>query len=85
VDAVDARGRIRKTYPTEQIMTLWERLRSIPDFEQYLKAGITAQGLSETALAMTDSQAAQMFQDTCRTCSHRSGANAPERLLVAAA
>ncbi|WP_197033149.1 DDE-type integrase/transposase/recombinase [Thiomonas sp. FB-Cd] len=43
VDTVDARGRIRKTYPSEPIMTPWDRLRSIPDFEQYLKPGITAQ------------------------------------------
>jgi transposase InsO family protein len=66
VDTVDARGRIRKTYPTEQIMTPWDRLRSIPDFEQYLKPGITAHTLSETALAMTDSQAAQKLQDMRR-------------------
>lgn len=67
VNTVDARGRIRKTYPTEQIMTPWERLQSIPDFAQYLKPGVTAQTLSDTALAMTDSQAAQALQDGRRT------------------
>lgn len=66
VDTVDARGRIRKTYPAEQVMTPWERLRSIPHFEQYLKPGITAYTLNETAMAMTDSQAAQKLQDTRR-------------------
>lgn len=39
VDTVDARGRIRKTYPIEQIMTPWQRLQSIPDFARYLKPG----------------------------------------------
>lgn len=63
VDTVDARGRIRKTYPAEQVMTPWDRLRSIPDFEQYLKPGMTAQSLQHTAMAMTDSQAAQRLQD----------------------
>jgi transposase InsO family protein len=67
VDTVDARGRIRKTYPSEQIMTPWDRLRSIPDFEQYLKPGITAQSLSDTAMTMTDSQAAQQLQDMRRS------------------
>lgn len=28
VDTVDARGRIRKTYPSEPIMTPWQRLRT---------------------------------------------------------
>ena len=66
VDTMDARGRIRKTYPTEQIMAPWDRLRSIPHFEQYLKPGIMAQALSETAMVMTDSQAAPQLQDMRR-------------------
>ena len=66
VDTADARGRIRKTYPSEQIMTPWQRLRSIPGFEQHLKPGITAHTLNETAMAMTDSQAAQQLQDMRR-------------------
>lgn len=66
VDKVDARGRIRKTYPPDQIMTPWQRLRSIPGFEQFLKPGITAQSLSQTAMAMTDTQAAQTLQDRRR-------------------
>jgi hypothetical protein len=47
-------------------MTPWDRLRSIPDFEQHLKPGITAHSLNETAMAMTDSQAAQNLQDMRR-------------------
>ncbi|MDT8843247.1 hypothetical protein ParKJ_38085 [Paraburkholderia fungorum] len=35
VDTMDARGRIRETYPTEMIMTPWARLHSISHFEQY--------------------------------------------------
>lgn len=66
VDTVDTRGRIRKTYPTDQIMTPWQRLCSIPDFEQHLKPGVTAQSLSRIAMAMTDTQAAQALQDMRR-------------------
>lgn len=66
VDQVDARGRIRKTYPPDQIMTPWQRLCAIPHFEQYLKPGVTAQSLERTAMAMTDTQAAQALQDMRR-------------------
>lgn len=67
VDTVDARGRVRKTYPPDQIMTPWERLRAIQDFERYLKPGVTAQSLDQMAMAMTDTQAAQALQDMRRS------------------
>jgi len=31
VDKIDAKGKIRKTYPHDKIMTLWKRLESLPD------------------------------------------------------
>ena len=30
VDKIDAKGKVRKTYPHDQIMTPWERLQSTP-------------------------------------------------------
>ena len=35
VDTIDAKGKIRKTYPHDQIMTPWERLKTIPAYENY--------------------------------------------------
>lgn len=67
VDTIDARGRIRKTYPPDQIMTPWQRLRAIPNFEQYLKPGVTVQSLAQRAMAMSDTQAAQTLQDMRRS------------------
>jgi hypothetical protein len=40
VDKLDAQGKIRKTYPHHQIMTPWERLKSISEHHQYLKPGM---------------------------------------------
>ena len=62
VDKADAKGKIRKTYPHDQIMTPWERLKSIPGYETYLKPGITSQSLDQQANAMSDNDAARQVQ-----------------------
>jgi hypothetical protein len=62
VDKIDAKGKIRKTYPHDQIMTPWERLKSIPNYETYLKPGITSQSLEHQANAMSDNDAAKQVQ-----------------------
>ncbi len=62
VDTVDVKGKIRKTYPHDQIMTPWERLKSIPDYRNYLKPAITAQALEHAANVMSDNAAAQQVQ-----------------------
>lgn len=62
VDTTDAKGKIRKTYPYEQIMTPWERLKTIPEYETFLKDGVTAQALEHQANAMSDNAAAKKVQ-----------------------
>jgi hypothetical protein len=62
VDKIDAKGKIQKTYPHDQIMTPWERLKSIPHYRAYLKPGITAQSLERQANAMSDNNAAKQVQ-----------------------
>ena len=62
VDKTDAKGKIRKTYPHEEIMTPWERLKTIPKYSTYLKDGITAQDLERQANAMSDNDAAKKVQ-----------------------
>jgi hypothetical protein len=62
VDTTDAKGKVRKTYPHEQITTPWERLKAIPDYETFLKDGITAQALELQANAMSDNAAAKKVQ-----------------------
>ena len=62
VDKTDPKGKIRKTYPHDQIMTPWDRLKSIPDYETFLKLGITSEDLEHYANAMSDNAAAKQVQ-----------------------
>ncbi len=62
VDKIDAKGKIRKTYPHDQIMTPWERLKSIPDCQTYLKPGIPSPALEHQANALSDNAAAKQVQ-----------------------
>jgi hypothetical protein len=62
VDKVDDKGKVKKTYPHDQIMTPWERLKSIPLYETYLKPGITFLSLEQQANAMSDNDAAKQVQ-----------------------
>ena len=63
VDIIDAKGKIRKTYPHDQIMTPWERLKIVTTYENYLKPGITIESLEHTANALSDNDAARHVQD----------------------
>ena len=61
-ERIDAKGKIRKTYPHEQIMTPWEKLQSLPDYESHLKPAHTPQTLAQQANAMTDNDSAMLVQ-----------------------
>ena len=62
VDKIDAKGKIRKTYPHDQIMTPWDRLQSIPNYSDHLKPELTVQTLERQANAMSDNDAATQVQ-----------------------
>jgi transposase InsO family protein len=62
IDTIDKKGKIRKTYPHNQIMTPWERLKTIPDYHNYLKAGFTSDSLEHEANRMSDNEAARRVQ-----------------------
>jgi len=57
-EIVDAKGKIRKTYPPELIMTPLERLAALPAADQNLKAGVTLSRLQELSKEMSDNEAA---------------------------
>jgi hypothetical protein len=59
----DAKGRQRKRYPYKLMMTPYEKLKSLPMAEQFLKPGITFAQLDAQAVAMTDNDAAQQLND----------------------
>ncbi len=66
---VDAKGRIRKRYPYQLMMTPYEKLKSLDSAEQFLKPGITFQQLDgprpprAQAHAISDNKAAQRMND----------------------
>ncbi len=54
----DAKGKQRKTYPYHAMMTPYEKLKSLPDANQHLKAGITFEQLEDIAHVISDNEAA---------------------------
>jgi transposase InsO family protein len=59
----DAKGRQRKRYPHKLMMTPYEKLKSLPNAQQFLKPGITFQQLDALASAISDNDAAQRLND----------------------
>jgi len=59
VPVIDHRGRIKKTYPYEEVMTPYERLRNVPRAEGYLRPGVTLEKLGTIANQMSDNQFAE--------------------------
>ena len=59
----DAKGRQRKRYPYEMMMTPYEKLKSLPLAKQYLKPPITFKQLDAQAGEISDNEAAQCLND----------------------
>jgi len=59
VSVIDHRGKIKKTYPYEEVMTPYERLRNVPRAEGYLRPGVTLEKLGTIANQMSDNQFAE--------------------------
>jgi transposase InsO family protein len=55
---VDKKGRIRKRYRYEDMMTPYEKLRSLPEAQRFLKPGITLEKLDTLATECSDNEAA---------------------------
>jgi hypothetical protein len=63
----DAKGRQRKRYPYNLMMTPYEKLKSLPLAEKFLKLGITFSQLDAQASTMSDNEAAQRLNDARAT------------------
>ena len=59
---VDEKGKQKKKYRYQDMMTPYEKLKSIPDAETLLTDGLTFKLLDDTAREMTDNQAADYLQ-----------------------
>ena len=62
-EAVDAKGRIRKRYRYEDMMTPYDKLKSLPNATQHLKPGVTFRQLDAIAFAISDNEAAQSLNE----------------------
>jgi len=59
VSVIDHKGKIKKTYPYEEVMTPYERLKTIPNAESYLRPGVALEKLWTIANQMSDNQFAE--------------------------
>lgn len=62
VTITDKKGKEKKTYPQENYLTPFEKLKSIPHVEQYLKPGVTIKSLEAIAVKHSDNEMAQIVQ-----------------------
>ncbi|NOI26707.1 hypothetical protein [Vibrio mediterranei] len=59
----DSKGKQRKVYKYANMMTPYEKLKSLPNAESYLKEDITFEILDEIAMEMSDNEAAERLQN----------------------
>jgi len=55
---IDEKGKERKTYPYENMMTPYDKLKSLEQAQRYLKPEITFDELDKHVMALTDLEAA---------------------------
>ena len=55
----DKKGRIKKFYPYKNMMTPFDKFKSLPEAHTFLKSGVTFSDLDALALSMTDNEAAE--------------------------
>jgi len=59
VSVTDHRGKVKKIYPYEEVMSPYEKLKSLPEAESYLRPMITFEALDAIANQMSDNQFAE--------------------------
>ncbi len=59
---ITARGQRKRRYPANDYRTPYEKLLSLPGWEQYLKPGITPHSLHQQATRHSDTEAARSMQ-----------------------
>jgi len=63
---IDAKGKQRKRYPHDTLMTPYEKLKSLPSATTYLKPGMTFEILDAIAYQISDNEAADQLQQARR-------------------
>ena len=66
VQHTDKKGKVKKRYPYEQMYTPYEKLKSLPDSQTFLKPAIRFAQLDAIALAISDNEAAKQMNEAKR-------------------
>ena len=64
---VDRKGRIRKRYRYDTLMTPYEALKAVPEAHQYLRPGLTFAALDAIAYGVSDNDAARQLNQARAT------------------
>jgi len=59
VSVIDHRGKVKRTYPYQEVMTPYEKLKSLPDTQSYLQPDVTMKTLDDIANQMSDNEFAE--------------------------
>jgi transposase InsO family protein len=59
LSVTDQRGKVKKTYPYQEVMTPYERFKSLPTAERYLRLGMTMAQLDDIAKQISDNEFAE--------------------------
>jgi transposase InsO family protein len=59
VEEIDSKGRVKKRYFYSKINTPFEKLKSLPQFENYLRPGVILQKMESYAQQLSDNQFAE--------------------------
>lgn len=63
---IDKKGKVKKIYKYENVLTPYEKLKSLPNFEKYLKEGVSVDDLDYKAKMLTDAEAAKQMNDALK-------------------
>jgi transposase InsO family protein len=62
-EIIDKKGKIRKRYPLDRVMTPLEKLAALPDAASFLKSGVTLDALRAEAKTLSDNEAAARLNE----------------------
>ena len=62
-EVADKKGKIRKRYPLEMVMTPLEKLLALPSADTFIKPGVTLDALKAQARALSDNDAAKRLNE----------------------
>jgi transposase InsO family protein len=66
VPHIDNKGKLKKRYPYDEMYTPYDKLKSLPKADTFLKPGFTFENLDAIALAISDNEAAKQMNEAKR-------------------